>query len=51
MPSLTREHNNANILSLGAEFLNEEEALQAVQAFLEVPFSEDSRHVRRLAKF
>lgn len=47
---LSREHNDANILSLGARFLNEEEAKRAVKLWLETLFSEDERHVRRIAK-
>lgn len=47
---LAREHNNANILSLGAHFLDQELALQAVGTFLATSFSEDERHVRRLFK-
>ena len=48
---LAREHNNANILSLGAEFVMPEEAKDAVKQFLETSFSDSPRHARRLAKF
>ncbi len=48
---LMREHNNANMLSLGAAFLSEEEARIAVKEFIETPFSNVARHTRRLAKF
>ncbi len=47
---LSREHNNANTLSLGARFLSEGEAKEAVLLWLNTPFSNDPRHVRRLAK-
>lgn len=45
---LGREHNNANILSLGARFVRDDDAKEAVKIFLETPFSEDERHERRL---
>lgn len=47
---LGREHNNANILSLGARFVNEEEAIDAVKIFLRASFSREERHERRLEK-
>lgn len=46
----SREHNDANILSLGARFLNEAEAIEAVKKWLETAFSNEPRHVRRLKK-
>lgn len=48
---LLREHNNTNILSLGARFVTDDEAYEAVKVFLETEFSNDERHVRRLNKF
>ena len=49
--TFSRDHNNANILSLGARFISEEEACNAVDFWLEVPFSSNERHIRRLGKF
>ncbi len=47
---LSREHNDANILSLGARFVEEREAKEVVRIWLETPFSGDERHVRRIKK-
>lgn len=50
MIASTREHNNANVLSIGARFLSEEQVKDAIKLFLETPFSGDERHVRRIKK-
>ena len=50
MIRLTREHNDANMLSLGARFLKEEDVFRIVDMWIETPFSNDARHVRRLNK-
>ncbi len=47
---LSREHNDANILSLGARMMPEDEALYSIKMWLETPFTEEERHVRRLGK-
>lgn len=47
---LSREHNDANILSLGARSLSDEDAKRAVKIWLEVPFTNDERHIRRIKK-
>lgn len=48
---ISRQHNNANILSLGARFINEVEAREAVRIFLDTLFSDEERHIRRINKF
>jgi len=47
---LSREHNDANILSIGARFVDCETARNMVKLWLETPFSGDERHVRRIKK-
>lgn len=47
---LSRQHNDANILSLGARFVSEEEALKMVKVWLETSFTNDERHLRRIEK-
>lgn len=45
---LTREHNNANMLAMGAKCVSEEEADKIVETFLNTSFSEGERHIRRI---
>jgi len=47
---LSRLHNDANVLSLGARFITDEVAKQAVTTWLSSNFSADERHVRRIKK-
>lgn len=46
----SREHNDANILSVGARFVTEDEAKEAVRVWLLAPFSGGERHIRRIEK-
>ena len=46
---LARQHNDANVLSLGAREYSLEDAVSFAKVFIETPFSGDSRHARRIA--
>ena len=46
---LTREHNDANVLTLGAKYLDEERASHLIDVFLSTEFA-GGRHARRVAK-
>jgi ribose 5-phosphate isomerase B len=45
---LGREHNDANVIAIGARMHTQEEALEMVRLFLATPFSGDPRHARRI---
>jgi ribose 5-phosphate isomerase B len=47
---LAREHNDANVISIGAREHTLDEATALVDAFLATPFSGNPRHVRRIAQ-
>lgn len=49
--TLSRAHNDANVLSLGARFITTDETVTVVMTWLDTVFSGDDRHVRRLQKF
>ena len=47
---LTREHNDANMLAMGAGIVGRNLALSIVETFLDTPFSGEEKHVRRVGK-
>lgn len=47
---LAREHNDANVISFGSDFVSFKEITGLLHIFLETPFSEEERHVRRINK-
>ena len=46
----TRQHNDVNVLALGALVTGSGLALEIVDIFLDTPFSEEERHRRRIAQ-
>jgi ribose 5-phosphate isomerase B len=49
--TLSREHDCANILSLGMRFISETDAITAIDLFLNTECSKVERHIRRISKF
>jgi ribose 5-phosphate isomerase B len=47
---LSRSHNDANVLSIGARFVDIEEVCDMVRLWLESPFLGEDRHIRRIKK-
>lgn len=45
----TRQHNDANVLCMGARVVGEGLALKIADTFLDTPFSNDERHIRRIS--
>jgi ribose 5-phosphate isomerase B len=50
MARKAREHNKANVLALGGDYISMETALRLVDLFLDTPWSGDARHQRRIDK-
>jgi len=48
--TLARQHNNANVVSVGARMHDTETAIGFVVTFLDTPFSHDPRHQRRIGE-
>jgi ribose 5-phosphate isomerase B len=46
--TLARQHNDAQVVAIGARMHSEDEALELVRLFLATPFSQDPRHIRRI---
>ena len=47
---LGREHNNANVVGIGGRLHSIEDCIAIINAFIETPFSNDERHIRRIDK-
>ncbi len=50
MAEMARRHNDANVMTLGSRIVDLEMAKKLVKIFLETPFDNDERHVRRVGK-
>lgn len=50
LAKMSREHNDANVLSLGSRVSKTKDALEMVDVFLSTPFSGEERHRRRVEK-
>ena len=48
--ALARDHNDANVAAVGARQHSQQEVLELIKIFVERPFSNDERHVRRIGK-
>ena len=47
---LAREHNNANVVGIGGRMHSIDECKAIIDAFIETPFTNDERHIRRINK-
>lgn len=47
---LARQHNDANVIAVGARQHEQAEVLELIEAFVSEPFSDDERHIRRIGK-
>jgi ribose 5-phosphate isomerase B len=47
---LARDHNDANVIALGARQHTQDEVLHLIELFIAEPFSQDERHIRRIGK-
>ena len=47
---LARQHNDANVVAVGARQHSQAEVLELIKAFINEPFSQDERHIRRIGK-
>ncbi len=50
MVKVSRDHNDSNVITIGTRFVTLYDAKEAVRLWLETPFSNDERHMRRLKK-